>query len=760
MPRTSYGAKKLLFLGSSRTYPKRAPQPMKEEHLLTGELEASNELQAVAKMAGSMACQRYNRQYGTDYVAVMPTNLYGVRARYFYVVLAYPCLGVPQNDRPSMSDQRYRQDIDGLRAIAVLSVVFYHLRLGPLHGGFVGVDVFFVISGFLITGIIQREIGEGEFSYATFYERRVRRIFPALFVLLTATTIVGAIVLLPTELRTLGMSLPPTLFFGSNFYFWRNSGYFNSAAELNPVLQTWSLSVEEQFYIGLPILLLLVHRFGRHRLKAVLWLVALTSFGLCLFYQRSRPTATFFLAPFRAWELMLGALLTVGTVPSITRRDTREAISALSLACVLGSIALIEPGPTFPGWRAAIPAIGTAGLLHAGASGDSVTRRFLCLRPLSWVGLISYSLYLWHWPVIVYAKLIFGLEPLAGIRWILLGVAVALGASSYRLVERPFRKRVPGQGPWKALRWGAVGTFALAGVGALLIRTDGWRGRFPARVVQLDRERNPPIPFRECIDQGMRAIRERNVCQVGALSEPPQILVWGDSHSLAWIPALDAVFRHTGVSALFIGRSACPPLVGVVNPTCFDCLPHNHEVLAILRERRSIRLVVMAASWLSYSAPNGQYRIEDSSGAVGNGIVFPGALARTVALLRNDGRAVWILGPVPGAPGNTPLLMAMAGRFGRPNSLPAPTGAPSFRKAADYFYRAAASLPADQSVTVTDPTPWFCDAATCRYQTNGLPLYRDGGHLNVRGAAAVRPALEAAFIRVQRHLLLSQVARP
>lgn len=659
-----------------------------------------------------------------------------------------------------MSGPGYRQDIDGLRGIAVLAVVFYHLRLGPLHGGFVGVDIFFVISGFLITGIIQREIGKGAFSYAAFYERRVRRIFPALFVVLAATIAVGVVRLLPTDMRTLGTSLPPTLFFGSNFYFWRNSGYFNLAAELNPVLQTWSLSVEEQFYIGLPILLMLVHRFNRRRLNVVLLLVALTSFGLCVLVQRSRPTATFFLAPFRAWELMLGALLAVGGVPSIGRRDAREVIAALSLLLLLGSIALIEPGVTFPGWRAALPALGTAGLLHAGTSGDSITQRLLRFRPLVWVGLISYSLYLWHWPIIVYAKFWNGLEPLGGIRWILLGLAMVFGTLSYRFVEQPFRRRVPGQGPWKALKWGIVGTLSLAGVGLWIYGGDGWPGRFPALVVQLDRERNPQIPFRGCIDQSLSAIVKRDVCHVGAAGKPPTVLVWGDSHSLSWIPALDDVFRDADISALFIGRSTCPPLVDVLNPINAACFPHNREIVAILREQPTLRLVVMAASWLSYSMPGGQYRIENSAGIVGNVAVFPGALVKTVAMIRDQGRAVWILGPVPGAPGDAPLLMAMAARFGRPDNWPAPKEAPAFRRAASYFYQAVASLQRDPLVTVTDPTSWFCDVAQCRYQTDGLPLYRDSGHLNVRGAAAVRPALEAAFVQVRQSAWPSRTATP
>lgn len=643
-----------------------------------------------------------------------------------------------------MSAQAYRRDIDGLRAIAVLAVVLYHYDLGSVRGGFVGVDIFFVISGFLITGIIQREIADGAYSYAAFYERRVRRLFPALFVVLAVTMAVGVALLLPSDLRTLGTSVPATLFFGSNVFFWRSSGYFDVAAELNPLLHTWSLAVEEQFYIGLPILLLLVHRFAGRWLKPVLVVVALLSFAACAGLQWFRPTATFFLSPFRAWELLLGALLAVGFVPVVSHRGLREALAAGALALLVGSIALIEPGLAFPGWRAALPAVATAMLLWTGASGDTAVGRLLQVRPLVWFGLISYSLYLWHWPVIVFARYRSGLEPLGALRWPLLALAVLLAWLSYRFVEQPFRRKRADQTSALVLRWGLAGTLLLAAAGALLRLRGGWAGRFPAEVVALDRERQPTIPFFGCIDQPMAAIRRRDICRVGAAVEPT-VLVWGDSHSLAWIPAIDSVLKVAGVSAFYAGRSACPPLIGVRNPVNPQCLDHNLEMAAVLRAAPRLRLVVLAASWLSYSVPDGQYRIERPDGVAGNAEVFAPALRSTVAALRGEGRIVWILGPVPWAPGNPPLRMALASMVGRPVGAIPPRPVAAFRDEARHFYDAVAALPPDSLVLVTDPAPWLCDARSCRYEEGGLPLYRDSGHLNVRGAAYVTRPLAEAF---------------
>jgi peptidoglycan/LPS O-acetylase OafA/YrhL len=230
-----------------------------------------------------------------------------------------------------MNKSNYRPDIDGLRAIAVLSVVLYHFNIVQLKGGFVGVDIFFVISGYLITGIINNEIERGNFTFAGFYERRVRRIFPALFGMLLAVLAVGAWLLLPHDLEPLGNATIATLLFGSNVLFWRQSGYFDTTSDFNPLLHTWSLAVEEQFYIGFPMLLLLVHRFAPRALKPVLIGCMFISFALCVWVQAIRPTATFFLLPFRAWELLLGSILAIGAVPAISNRLLRETVAMLRL---------------------------------------------------------------------------------------------------------------------------------------------------------------------------------------------------------------------------------------------------------------------------------------------------------------------------------------------------------------------------------------------------------------------------------------------
>ncbi len=633
---------------------------------------------------------------------------------------------------------KYRPDIDGLRAIAVLAVVFYHYGIGAMHGGFVGVDVFFVISGYLITGIIHKEIEHGKFTFSAFYERRIRRIFPALFVVLTTTLAVGFLLLLPSDLLRLGSAALATLLFGSNVLFWRQSGYFDISSEYNPLLHTWSLAVEEQFYIALPILLIVLQRFAKGWVKPVLIVGTILSFALCVGVQSLRPAATFFLSPFRAWELLLGGWLAVGGVPPIQSARVRVPMSVAALALLLWSLWWIKAGPAFPGWQAALPVIATAVLLHAGAQGSSWVRRLLSLKPLVFVGLISYSLYLWHWPLLVLVCYRNGMEPLApALRWLLCGVAILLAAASYRWVETPFRRR----------RTDAVGgarkkVFAAAAVASVLLLVtasfasrlhNGWQSRFSSQVVAYDEARNPVIPYKEC--DGRVADFKSDECRIGVKDDSPRILLWGDSHALAWAPGLDGLLREAGTSGILAVHSACAPLVGVQNPGHGGCDILNERLLTELQGRQ-FDAIIMVANWPSYSDPKGQYSLIDDQGRIGNSQVFAPALERTLNEIRMHATHVILIGPVPGAPDDIPFRMALA-KMGV-ISLPAAKPAVLARSQADWFWQAADRYRNDAEIVLVNPAPWFCNEASCIYKTKqGQLLYRDGDHLSLAGAKFV-----------------------
>ena len=311
-----------------------------------------------------------------------------------------------QHNRPAL-DKRlsYRRDIDGLRCIAVLSVVAYHAGLSWLGGGFAGVDIFFVISGYLITSLILQEQLDNRFSLGNFYIRRARRLFPALFVVLASSTIFAWWLLMPREMEDFGESLATAAAFSSNFMFWSEAGYFDGPSEFKPLLHTWSLAIEEQYYMLFPLLLLACKAAGRY--LSILLSVALVSLTVAQWFISVAPAATFFLLPHRLWELMVGSLLAVAAIRYPDwfvhwTPATREAVSLIGLLAIAVTVLTYSSETAFPGVNAALPTLGTACLIAAGIDGSTATLNLLSMRPFVAIGLISYSLYLWHWPVLVF----------------------------------------------------------------------------------------------------------------------------------------------------------------------------------------------------------------------------------------------------------------------------------------------------------------------------------------------------------------------
>jgi peptidoglycan/LPS O-acetylase OafA/YrhL len=633
----------------------------------------------------------------------------------------------------------YRPDVDGLRAVAVMAVLLYHYGIGPFHGGFVGVDVFFVISGYLITKIIHRQIGQGRFTFAGFYERRIRRIFPALFAVLTATLLAASFILLPSDLRALSNAALATLAFTSNVLFWRQSGYFDPSAELNPVLHMWSLAVEEQFYIVFPVFLIAVHRFAPRLLVPLLAIGAVVSFAACVALQAWQPAATFYLSPFRAWELALGGLLAVGQAPALTARWLREGVAALAFAVLAGSVLWTDPGVTIPGWHAAFPVVATAALIHTGASGRTAANRLLAAKPFVAIGLISYSLYLWHWPLIVFAKYLGGgeLPPLAA-RLLLLAAAMALATASYRWIETPLRRPRREGEPRRGRLFAATALArVVAAIGALALRAGEppWH-RVPERVAALDAARQPPIPFEQCDGRGPTLAA--GACTIGDPQNAPLTVLWGDSHAMAWAPAF--ADGRLGPVALAL-KSASPPLLSVSVNYGSGCAAFNDRTLAWIARQRPAR-VVMIAAWTDYSQADAFYELTDATGVTGNRAVFPQALRRTIERLAPLVGEVVVIGPTPGAPPEAPFRTAMADLRGAPWPKPVPR-IEAAAKAADFWSDARRAGGAN--VRFIDPAPWFCDARSCRYSLAGALLYRDQAHLSVAGAMFAAPKLSAAL---------------
>src|SRR6185312_9819605 len=365
------------------------------------------------------------------------------------VLLADPPTA-PQTVRPA-GHTRYRADIDGLRAIAVLFVVASHLHVAHFAGGYIGVDVFFVISGYLISSNIIPQIRAGSFSLAGFYVRRIRRIFPALIVMLALTLPLAWRFLFPTEMVEYAHSLLAAVFACSNTLLWSWGGYFASENELKPLLHTWSLGVEEQFYLLFPLCLLALTGLRKHAwIRTFICALATISFACAWFLTPRNPHAAFFNVGLRAWELMIGAILSQRYVPSPRRRISRELAAIIGLLAIVLPAILYTPNTTFPGLAALPPCLGAALVIAAGENGTSLPSRLLSLPPLVFFGLISYSLYLWHWPVQVFYNLRHlqtcapgsCAEPMSHTAQAsIFLVSVAVATLSWRFVETPFRRR-------------------------------------------------------------------------------------------------------------------------------------------------------------------------------------------------------------------------------------------------------------------------------------------------------------------------------
>ena len=380
---------------------------------------------------------------------------------------------------------KYRADIDGLRALAVVPVLFYHAGIPGFPGGFVGVDIFFVISGYLICGMINADIRNRLFSLGEFYKRRVLRILPALFVMFLVTSVFAYIYFLPVELEDYARSLASAVGSAANIYFAGTAGYFDAPAETKPLLHTWSLGVEEQFYFIVPLLMLFIWRAAPKHARLLFALAAALSFAAAIAVSFRNPTFVFYLAPFRAWELALGALLAIGFFPAPQTAFGKNACGAARMLLLLGAIFLGSPSALL--LMVSLASIGTTLVIASSEAGVSAVGRLLSLRPVVFIGLISYSLYLWHWPLIVFQRTDQLLLPnSSGIAAKLALVALSIGIAflSWKFVEMPFRKA---RAASKRVVFGiaSMATASAVALCGLVLFVNGAPFRFPERVVAI-----------------------------------------------------------------------------------------------------------------------------------------------------------------------------------------------------------------------------------------------------------------------------------
>jgi len=662
----------------------------------------------------------------------------------------------------------YRPDIDGLRAIAVLAVMLFHFGLVGLSGGYVGVDIFFVISGYLIGGIIVDETANGSFSYVRFYARRIKRLFAAFLVVGLAATLVGWWLLLPGDLRAFGKSVIASAAYAPNVLFYRDIGYFDSDASTKPLLHTWSLGVEEQFYICFPLLMRLVS--GKHAARTLVWLIlaALVSFACAQYLLHADPAASFYWLPARAWELTLGTLVALPAARQATV-DSRlvRPITLVALAAVLVPLVAYTEATPFPGLAALPPSVGTAWLLWVGhRDGRGWVQAWLRSTPMVAVGRISYSLYLWHWPVYVYLAYYYsGAIPWPA-RLLSGGVVFGLAALSWRYVEQPARySRRP---PAMVFGAAAAGSAVLIAAGFALYRSNGAPGRLAPETREIAAAADDFIQSGgRCFDEHNSALPGLAHCQIGARDRPPQFLIWGDSHARAIWDGADQAARENDLPGLLVWSGGCLPAFDLQKHESASgpvadkaCTAQNAALKSSLAKLPSIRSVMLVGRWAYYTEGRGigidahnRIRVEplDVDGAAGAAAgdqarIVAAALRSTVAWLHGAGYKVSLLEQVPEIPQFTGRKLFQTVRSGRDSVAGAIAGFGTVERAQVEARQRAATLALQEAAgtgaaTILPTHSLFCRGAVCSAWAYSRPAYFDNNHLTVTTSREIRSSL-------------------
>lgn len=625
----------------------------------------------------------------------------------------------------------YRADIDGLRAVAVLLVLVFHFDLvNGLKSGFMGVDLFFVISGFLITGIVNRQLQANTFQLSTFWAHRIRRLAPALVATTALTLAAGWLLLFPADFIKLSQQVIATQLYVANIFYWRNVNYFGLHAQDIYLLHTWSLAVEEQFYLFFPLLLLAVAKYIPRKLLLVICVLAVISFGLNMAFVVAKPEGTFYLLPTRAWELMVGSLVSV-LVGRVKRSSdaAAETCGIAGVAFLVTAIALYREDVPFPGAFALLPVLSAALFIAAGSIGAGTVSRLMSLRFFVYIGRISYPLYLAHWPIHVFAGGMLGSE--YGWWWRLLMFFTSLLSASliFHCVEFPSQRRLNGTSGRSILLIYGLILFAIISVSIAILASDGTPSRFPERVSALASfAGDTPPPMHECEYQGTEALRANTMCRLGASEQEPNWIVYGDSHAWAAALAISQWLKSSGQSAYFVFLHACPPVRGVyVFRQGKACFQFNEAVLALAENQPSTMRILQISTWRQAA----EGALSDSPtqrlSMAGSILLFDRQFAATLSDLQAMGKQVYVWEPLPGARFSVPEAMARNEAGGRQKVLDFTRE--EYLKDFGFFFDVMKSQSARIAGTFS-PSHELCGSGRCVTSVDGKPLYFDNAHLS------------------------------
>lgn len=506
--------------------------------------------------------------------------------------------------------KNYRADIDGLRAVAVLLVLGYHVFPKLIKGGFVGVDIFFVISGYLITGIILNDLRNNTFSFATFFARRIKRIFPVLLLVLSVSYLAGWFILMPKEFKELSKHIFGGVAFVANFTLWQDSGYFDVLPELKPLMHLWSLSIEEQFYFIWPLGLYFAWKY-----RARLWLIfigaLLLSFVLNVFYISKKPDTVFYFPFFRFWELLIGALLALANFKEVVKLNSRVEgyLSWIGALLIIIATCLLDKNSRFPGWWALLPTIGT--FLMIVDKSSWLNQKLLASKAFIWVGLISYPLYLWHWPIISYFYFSVGNMAYQVDRYLIIILSFLLSWLTYRFLETPLRH---GKNTKKIIVGLIIASTTIGVVGVVTFKKDGF-------AIRMEKEfENMPIELKEMLTPDYGGYIGKNWREHSCFlakgergsdfkmdcidsGKGPLIWIWGDSHAAAFYSGFKAYQMKKEFRIAQFTASACPPVLNWAGNINKDCKEINDYIFDQIKKYKPETVVLQAAwYWDEYDA--------------------------------------------------------------------------------------------------------------------------------------------------------------
>ncbi len=636
---------------------------------------------------------------------------------------------------------KYRKEIDGLRSVAVVPVLFFHAGITSFSGGFFGVDIFFVISGYLITSILASELKDNRFSIVKFYERRARRIIPALFAVMITTTFFALLMLSPNDLKDYSQSMVAVVTFASNIYFYFTSGYFATATEELPLIHTWSLAVEEQFYLFFPLIMWFFWAKKSHRLTHSLVFLTLLSFICCLYYVNADPSANFYLIQSRAWELFAGSLIAL----HYRRYDElqqgyKESLSVLGLLMILASIFVLDKSAEHPGWPTLLPVIGTC--LVIACSRNTLVARLLSAKLLVSIGLISYSLYLWHQPIYALIRIKNIEEPSGQMFFWGTLLSFLLAWISYKYIEAPFRnKQFLSQKNIFTYTGVTLSIFLVFGLAGHL--QQGWQERFD---LETDLSSIEHSPNRKCHTRGTDYLKPSEGCRLNGSKANWAVL--GDSHGIELSNSLAKKLKTHDSDVLQLTFSGCPPALSF-STNVKGCSAWLNDALNYLQKDVAIEHVIIAyrhtrylyglpifAKENNYEKIKSDKLLSDNQTASIDELhnLYWQSVDHLILELMESGKNVYLLYPIPELKTHVIKLVIPMTIFNQDNQANLSSSIALYQTRNNGTISKLESISKKYKLRIIDPVKGLCDAKNCYVVKQNKVLYFDDNHLSVSGA--------------------------